>query len=318
MKSIRIGTRGSALARWQSGYVASSLSVLSPDEEIRIVEITSAGDTIVDIPLSHVEGTGFFTGALEESLLKDDVDVAVHSHKDLPIETTEGLVIAAVPARGPVEDVLVARDGMTLETLPKGARVGTCSARRSAQVLALRPDLQLVPLRGNVPTRVARVRLGDLDAIVLARAGLVRLGLEFHITEILSIERVLPAPAQGALAIQCRASDTRLRSLLKNLENETARRAVEAERALLHALRGGCSVPVGALARCEGPRISLVSGVFGILSGAQVRVEEEGEDPQTLGERAARRLLAKGADKILAEFGRVSRVDHPLPVGTQA
>lgn len=317
MTSVRIGTRGSALARWQSGYVASRLSALSPDEEIRIVEITSVGDTIMDVPLSHVEGTGFFTGALEDALLKHDVDVAVHSHKDLPIEATEGLVIAAVPARGPVEDVLVARDGMTLETLPRGARAGTCSARRAAQVQALRPDLQLVPLRGNVPTRLARVSLGDLDAIVLARAGLVRLGLEFHITEILSIERVLPAPAQGALAIQCRAGDTRMRSLLKNLEHEPTRRAVDAERALLHALRGGCSVPVGALAQCQGPRISLVSGVFGISSGAQVRVEEEDDDPQALGERAARRLVANGADRILAEFGRVSRVDQPLSIGSQ-
>ena len=315
MTPLRIGTRGSALARWQSLYVAGRLAEMSPRHETRIVEITSAGDTITDVPLSHVEGTGFFTGAIEDALLRGEVDVAVHSHKDLPIDPTPGLVVAAVPPRGPVEDVLVARAAMTLQTLPQSARVGTCSARRAAQVLALRPDVDLLPLRGNVPTRLGRVAEGDLDAIVLARAGLMRLGLDSFISEVLSIERVLPAPAQGALAIQCRAGDLSLRTLLRNLDDEPTRRAVRAERGLLHALRGGCSIPVGALAVCVGSRISLTAGVFGVSSGASVRVEDKGTDPDRLADRVARALVAKGARQILEEFGRSARVDMADPAG---
>lgn len=315
MTPIRIGTRGSALARWQSHYVAGRLAEMSPHHEIRIVEITSAGDTITNVPLSHVEGTGFFTGAIEDALLRGEVDVAVHSHKDLPIDPTPGLVVAAVPPRGPVEDVLVARATMTLETLPRSARVGTCSARRAAQVLALRPDVDLLPLRGNVPTRLGRVAEGDLDAIVLARAGLMRLGLDSHISEVFSVARMLPAPAQGALAIQCRVDDLSLRSLLRNLDDEPTRRAVGAERALLHALRGGCSVPVGALAVCVGSRISLTAGVFGVSSGASVRVEDKGTDPDWLADRVARTLIANGASQILEEFGRSARIDEAHPTG---
>ena len=315
MTLLRIGTRGSALARWQSLYVASRLAEISPRQEIRIVEITSAGDTITDVPLSHVEGTGFFTGAIEDALLRGEVDVAVHSHKDLPIEPTPGLVVAEVPPRGPVEDVLVARAAMTLQTLPRSARVGTCSARRAAQVLALRPDVDLLPLRGNVPTRLGRVAEGDLDAIILARAGLMRLGLDSHISEVFSIERILPAPAQGALAIQCRAGDLSLRSLLRNLDDEPTRRAVGAERALLYALRGGCSVPVGALAVCVGSRLSLTAGVFGVSSGASVRVEDKGTDPDRLADRVARTLIANGASQILEEFGRLARINVAHPMG---
>lgn len=309
MTAIRIGTRGSALARWQSHYVAGRLSKMSPHQEIRIVEITSVGDRITDIPLSHVEGTGFFTGAIEDALLRGEVDVAVHSHKDLPIDPTPGLVIAAVPPRGPVEDVLVARAAMTLDTLPQSARVGTCSARRAAQALALRPDVDLLPLRGNVPTRLGRVAEGDLDAIILARAGLMRLGLDSHISEVFSIERMLPAPAQGALAIQCRADDLGLWILLRNLDDEPTRLAVRAERSLLHALHGGCSVPVGALAVCVGSRISLTAGVFGVSSGASVRMQDQGTDPDRLADRVARALVANGAREILEEFGRSARID---------
>jgi hydroxymethylbilane synthase len=210
---------------------------------VRIVEISSAGDLITDVPLSMMEGTGFFTSSIERALAAGEVDVAVHSYKDLPVEAAEGLVVAAVPERAPVEDVLCTRGGVALRELPRGASVGTCSARRTAQVRAVRPDLDIRPLRGNVPTRVGRVTNGELDAIVLARAGLMRLGLEEHISEVFPTDAMLPAPAQGALAVQCRTEDIALRQLLAGLDHPPTRRAVQAERELLHATTRICSVP---------------------------------------------------------------------------
>ena len=195
MKTLRIGTRGSALALWQSRYVAGLLANNLPGMQIELVEISSLGDRVTDVPLSHVEGTGFFTASIEQALVAGEVDVAVHSYKDLPVDSTPGLVVAAVPQRGPVEDVLCARDGRTLMTLPAGARVGTCSARRTAQVRMMRDDLEIVPLRGNVPTRVARIN-DDLDAIVLARAGLVRLSLDAR--DLRSLRQRADAAGAGA------------------------------------------------------------------------------------------------------------------------
>ncbi len=298
---LRIGTRGSALALWQSRHVAARLWAEHRELDVELVEITSAGDRVTDLPLSHVEGTGFFTAALEEALVSGEIDVAVHSYKDLPVESTASLMVATVPVRGPVEDVLCARDGLTLAGLPAGARVGTCSTRRAAQVRLMRQDLELVPLRGNVPTRVARVG-GDLDAIVLARAGLVRLGLEHAITETFSIERMLPAPAQGALAVQCRASDEAIGRRLFALEDVETRRTVEAERTLLHALGGGCSVPVGALAVVSGRDIGLTAAVFDVNGTIAIRVSAIGQDPATLGRMTADRLVEQGAGAILDAF----------------
>jgi hydroxymethylbilane synthase len=303
MTRLRIGTRGSALALWQSRHVAACLAAMRPAIEIRLVEIASAGDQITDVPLSHVEGTGFFTASIERALASGEVDVAVHSYKDLPIDSSPGLIVAAVPSRGPVEDVLCARGGLTLDTLPAGSRVGTCSARRTAQVRLHRADLECVPLRGNVPTRVARVGK-DLDAIVLAKAGLDRLGLNAAISEVFPSSRMLPAPAQGALAIQCRADAAEILELLSALDDEATRRAVLAERTLLHALEGGCSVPVAALARVEGEQIELTAGVFGLHDRRAIRAVEVGQDPVDLGESVARRLRDDGADEILADFGR--------------
>lgn len=301
MTRLRIGTRGSALALWQSRHVAGLLARNLPGIEVELVEISSLGDRVTDVPLSHVEGTGFFTASIEQALVAGEVDVAVHSYKDLPVESTPGLVVAAVPQRGPVEDVLCARDGHTLATLPAGARIGTCSARRTAQVRLLRGDLDMVPLRGNVPTRVARLQ-GDLDAIVLARAGLVRLELDAAITEVFTIERMLPAPAQGAMAIQCRAADRDVILRLFVLNHEPTRRAVDAERAMLHALGGGCSVPVGALAVEDEAGIHLTSGAFSLSSPAAVRGKQVGMDPIDVGTRAAAELMARGAGAILEEF----------------
>ncbi len=297
---LRLGTRGSALALWQSRHIAARLSSAHPDLEVELVEIVSAGDRIADLPLWQVEGTGFFTAALEQALVSGQIDVAVHSYKDLPVDSSAVLVVAAVPARGPVEDVLCARDGLTLERLPAGARVGTCSTRRLAQTRLLRGDLDLVPLRGNVPTRVARVG-ADLDAVILARAGLERLGLEHTITETFSTGVIMPAPAQGALAVQCRAAEVDVCRRLSVLDDPATRRAVDAERALLDALGGGCSVPVGAIATASAAGIRLAAGVFGVRTTAAIRLELDGADPIALGRLVAARLVEQGAGDILAE-----------------
>jgi hydroxymethylbilane synthase len=313
MKTVRIGTRGSALALWQARHVAGRLQTAMPDVLVELVEITSTGDHITDIPLAEVEGTGFFTASIERALVEGRVDVAVHSYKDLPVAHTRGLVVAAVPSRGPVEDVLCARDARTLEQLPAGSRVGTCSARRTAQIRARRQDLDIQPLRGNVPTRVDRVATGELDAIVLARAGLVRLGMERHISEVFPVDVMMPAPAQGALAAQCRTSDIELMQLLSALDERETRAAVEAERIVLHALGGGCSVPVGAAAMLAGNEIVLTAGVFALDGTSALRVETRGTDPDSVGRRAARELLDLGAGDILAAFGKSTRLE-PLGV----
>jgi hydroxymethylbilane synthase len=314
-RPVRLGTRGSALALFQSRWIAARLALVAPAVTVEIVEISSAGDQITDVPLSMMEGTGFFTSSIERALSAGEVDVAVHSFKDLPVEAADGLIVAAVPERAPVEDVLCARDGLAFHQLPHGSTIGTCSARRTAQVRARRPDLDIRPLRGNVPTRVGRVTSGELDAIVLARAGLVRLGLDAHVTEVFPVEMMLPAPAQGALAVQCRTADTDLRHMLFALEHPPTRRAVQAERSLLHALGGGCSVPVGALATCEGAMLSLAAGVFALESPRAVRVEERGADPDALAAAAARRLLLQGAGSILEEFQRQARIEWPQQPG---
>jgi hydroxymethylbilane synthase len=312
---IRIGTRGSALARWQSDFIAGRIAQLAPDSRVEIVEIVSTGDRITHEPLWLVEGTGFFTASIERALLDGVVDVAVHSFKDLPVAPTPGLTVAAVPERAAVEDVLCASGRRTLDMLPAGARVGTCSARRMGQVRALRPDLDLQPLRGNVPTRLDRVANGQLDAVVLARAGVTRLGLTRHITEVFTLDRVLPAPAQGALAVQCRTGDRVLSGLLAALDHAETRRAVDAERALLHALGGGCSVPVGAIATADSGELSLSAGVFSMDGAQSIRTSARGSDPILLGEAAARRLLALGAGAILEAFEKTARVEAAFAAG---
>jgi hydroxymethylbilane synthase len=303
MKRLRIGTRGSALALWQSRHVASLLTKNLPGLDVELVEIASLGDRVTDVPLSHVEGTGFFTASIEQALAAGEVDVAVHSYKDLPVEFSAGLVVAAVPPRGPVEDVLCARDGGTLTTLRSGARVGTCSARRTAQARMMRADLEFVPLRGNVPTRVERIN-DDLDAVILAKAGLMRLDLGSAISQVFTLDQMLPAPAQGALAIQCREGDRDLRLRLSVLDHAPTRRAVDAERAMLHALGGGCSVPVGGLAIADANHVHLTGGAFSLAGLPPARTQQRGTDPIAVGKRAADELMAQGAAAILEEFGK--------------
>ncbi len=241
-RTLRVGTRASALARVQTDLVVAALGA-----PVDVVPIVTEGDRSA-AALTQIGGTGVFVSALRQALLDGDIDVAVHSFKDLPTAAADGIVLAAVPPREDPRDVLVARNGLTLGELPAGARVGTGSPRRAAQLRALGLGLEIVPIRGNVDTRLGKVAAGEVDAVVLALAGLRRLGRADEATEILDPIQVLPAPAQGALAVECRLSDDEARAVLRALDDPDSRAAVAAERALLAALEAGCSAPVGALA----------------------------------------------------------------------
>ncbi|MCU1594660.1 MAG: porphobilinogen deaminase [Frankiales bacterium] len=298
---IRLGTRGSALALAQSGQVANALRELG--HEVELVRITTQGDTST-AAIAQIGTTGVFVTALRDALLNDDVDLAVHSYKDLPTAPFDGLVIAAVPQRQDARDALVARDGLTLGELPVGARIGTGSPRRTAQLNALGMGHLVVPVRGNVDTRIGFVTGGELDAVVLARAGLARLGRLADITETLDPLQVLPAPAQGALALECR-EDSELVAVLKALDDPDTRTAVEAERALLAALEAGCSAPVGAMAEVvdddDGPAVFL-RGLVAALDGSDVvRLSATGptHDAHGVGQRLAAELLDLGAAELM-------------------
>jgi hydroxymethylbilane synthase len=244
-RTIRIGTRGSALALAQTGTIAAALE--QAGEVVEIIKISTPGD-LSSAPIPQI-GVGVFTSALREALLREEIDVIVHSYKDLPTKPEPGIVLAAVPVRADPRDALIARDGLTLGELPAGSKVGTGSPRRTAQLHALGLGLEIVPIRGNIDTRMRKVADGEVDAVVLARAGLVRIGRGEEITETLDPIQMLPAPAQGALAVECRVDDVDIEHLLRStVDDETTRFAVTAERALLAALEAGCSAPVGALA----------------------------------------------------------------------
>jgi hydroxymethylbilane synthase len=302
MKLI-FATRPSALARWQTQWVIHTLQTLHPDLECEEKTITTQGDKILDKPLPEIRGKGLFTQELESELLSGAVHCAVHSLKDLPVETPVGLTIGCIPARAEVRDALISKNGFTLATLPPGASIGTSSLRRAAQILALRPDVQIGSLRGNVDTRLRKVLEGQYDAIILAGAGLRRLGLDQHVTEWLSLDVMLPAPGQGALAVQCRAEDGATLDRLAALEDEATRKAVTAERAFLSGLGGGCSVPVAAYAQISEEqklRIDLTGLVISEDGRKVVNVSSQGTDPLQLGNRLAQEAISQGADEILA------------------
>jgi hydroxymethylbilane synthase len=298
-RTLRVGTRGSALARTQTGLIVSALG--APAE---IIHIVTDGDRS-SVTLSQLGGTGVFVSALRTALLAGEIDVAVHSYKDLPTAPAEGVVIAAVPPREDPRDALVARDGMTLGELPAGSRVGTGSPRRAAQLRALGLGLEIVDLRGNVDTRLGKVSARELDAVVLAYAGLRRLGRADEVTEVLDPIQVLPAPAQGALAIECRSSDDDAIAVLALLNSADTAAAVTAERALLAALEAGCSAPVGALAEVvEGDtelEVFLRGSVTAIDGSSAVRLSATGAstDADGVGRRLAAELLAEGADQMM-------------------
>ncbi len=296
MNPILFATRPSALARWQTQWVARALESAHPGLACREEVITTRGDRLLDMPLPEIGGKGLFTQELEAALLSGRVDAAVHSLKDLPTEMPAGLAVGAMPRRAEVRDALVSARGYTLETLPQGAVVGTSSLRRAAQLLAVRPDLQIRPLRGNVDTRVRKALEGQYDAVVLAGAGLVRLGLTEHISQWLPLEVMLPAPGQGALAVQCRADDEATLSLLAAIDDPATRAAVEAERAFLSALGGGCAVPVAAYAEPLPDGTMRLRGFVGSPTGQGFwRGEAVGAEPHALGQALAERAVGEGA-----------------------
>jgi len=301
MKLI-FATRPSALARWQTQWVINALQKIHPDLECEEKVITTQGDKILDKPLPEIGGKGLFTQELESELLNGDVHCAVHSLKDLPVENPAGLTVGCIPIRAEVRDALISAKNHTIATLPESAVVGTSSLRRAAQLLAIRPDLQNESLRGNVDTRLRKALDGQYDAIILAGAGLTRLGLDQHVTEWLSLDVMLPAPGQGALAVQCRADDQTTLSLLAALEDNSTRKCVTAERAFLSGLGGGCSVPVAAYARVKGQKSNVITltGLVSSVDGKQnIKVVGEGSDPLELGKRLAEEAISQGASEIL-------------------
>lgn len=300
--TLRLGTRGSALALAQSQMVADALT-RATGRPVELVEIVTPGDRSA-APIAQL-GVGVFVSALRDALAAKEIDIAVHSYKDLPTAAVDGLVIAAIPERADARDVLVARDGLTLAELPAGSTIGTGSVRRIAQLHALGLSLNTVPIRGNIDTRLRKVTDGELDAVVLARAGLARLGRADEITETLDPMLMLPAPAQGALAVECRADDIDLIEALGALDHRATRAAVTAERALLAALEAGCSAPVAGLAEVAddddgGEEIYLRGAVFSEDGQQAVRLSRTGTlaDAEQVGRLLAADLLELGADRL--------------------
>lgn len=299
MKLI-FATRASALARWQTHWVIVALQEMHPGLACEEKLVSTQGDKTLDRALPEIGGKGVFTQELEAELLHGTVHCAVHSLKDLPVDVAPGLTVGCVPMRADVRDALVSAAGYTIATLPRGAKVGTSSLRRSAQLLAVRPDVQIASLRGNVDTRVRKALQGEYDAIVLAGAGLLRLGLEKHVTQWIPADEMLPAPGQAAMAVQCRADDESTLELLKPLNDVPTQKAVTAERAFLRGLGGGCAVPVAALGQTAGAL--RLTGLVASADGTRlIRVYGEGADAQELGKRLANEALARGAASILAE-----------------
>ena len=298
---LRIGTRGSKLALRQSEWVKEKIEAEHPDLRVELIRIKTTGDKILDSPLSLIGGKGLFVKEIEDALLTQRVDLAVHSMKDVPAELPDRLFLSAFPEREDPADALISAAGQTLKQLPKGARIGTSSLRRGAQLLHIRPDLRLVPLRGNVDTRLRKLESGDFHAIILATAGLRRLGLSGRITETISFDEVLPAVGQGALGLEVRRDDEQTVNLLAFLDHEPTKIAVSAERAFLKELEGGCQVPIAGLARLDGTRLHF-EGMVAALDGTRLFKEATigtRDQAQEIGIASARKLLASGADKVL-------------------
>lgn len=300
MKLI-FATRPSALARWQTQWVIHALQKNYPNVEFEEKVIITKGDTILDKPLSEISGKGLFTQELESELLNGQVHCAVHSLKDLPVENPTGLMVGCIPVRAEVRDALISANGHTLATLPSNASIGTSSLRRAAQILSLRPDIKIQPLRGNVDTRLRKALDGQYDAVILSGAGLTRLGLEKYVTEWLSLNVMLPAPGQGALAVQCRADDQTTLSLLAALDHESTQKAVSAERGFLSGLGGGCAVPVAAYAVTnEQSSVITLTGLVISENGEKVvKLTDQGTSALQLGNELAKKAIQQGADEIL-------------------
>ncbi|WDZ54973.1 hydroxymethylbilane synthase [Paenibacillus polymyxa] len=305
MRTIVVGSRQSALALTQTGHVIEDLNALCAkhgmDLQFVVKKILTKGDRILDVTLSKVGGKGLFVKEIEQAMLAGEIDMAVHSMKDMPSELPEGLVNGAVPRREDPRDCLITLGAKSLEDLPQGAKVGTSSLRRASQIKSMRPDLQLEPVRGNIDSRLKKLETEGFDAIILAAAGLHRMGWKERITSYIPEEDCLPAVGQGALGIECRASDEELLALLRLYNDRNTSATVAAERTFLGVLNGGCQVPIGAHAVWAGQEISL-TGMVGSPDGEVILKETlQGNDPQKLGEAVAASLIAKGAEQILAQ-----------------
>jgi hydroxymethylbilane synthase len=302
--TIRIGTRGSALALWQAHHVEALIRSQPGAPAVELVRIKTEGDVRTDVPLWQIGGRAFFTKEIDKALLNDEIDIAVHSLKDLSTVLDSGIELAAALEREDPRDAVLSRTGARLMDLPKGARVGTSSLRRRAFVARLRPDIELLELRGNVPTRIERMKNGDYDAIILAAAGLRRLKLDQHIAELLSVEEFPPAVSQGAIGVCMRTGDAEAGRWLQNLDNRASRLATTAERALLRRLEGGCQVPLGALGSLDGEMLRLHAAVCA-LDGTKI-LQARSEMPASLanatslGQRVAEDLLSQGAAGLMA------------------
>lgn len=299
---IRIGTRSSPLAMWQAEYIRDRLTQTHPGLTVELIKISTIGDRDRNSPLAAVGGMGLFTKEIQKALLDKHVDIAVHSLKDLPTAQPEGLILGAIPGRENVADALISPKYKTINGLPQGARVGTSSLRRKAQFLNMRPDLQVEPVRGNVETRMNKALEGELDAVVLASAGLIRLGYDSNITEMLEPPAFLPAVGQGALGVECRSDDELAIKLLSPLNHLITRSSVLAERHLLRLLEGGCMIPLSAWGRAGvGDQLLLAGRVFSLDGRNMVEAEATGStlEPEALGEAVAKKLLDQGADEIL-------------------
>ncbi len=306
-RSLVLGMRGSRLAVWQAEWVQARLRESAPDVTVTLRRIKTSGDQILDVPLATIGGKGLFVKEIEDALLQGEIDLAVHSMKDVPTVLPEGLEIVCVPVREDPRDALISREGRPLDRLPQGARVGTSSLRRQAQLLHRRPDLKIEMLRGNLDTRLRKLRDGEFDAIVLAAAGLKRMGWAEQITEYLPSEVSLPAIGQGALGLEGRRDDAFVRGILAALDHRPTRTAVTAERALLERLEGGCQVPIAAHATLSGERLRLDGLVASVDGRRLVRDSVEGPvaDARELGTRLAEQLLRQGGETILNEiYGR--------------
>jgi hydroxymethylbilane synthase len=305
-RKVRIGTRGSALALWQTNHVARILKERF-GYETEIIKIKTTGDKILDSPLAKIGSKGLFVKEIEIAMLEKRVDIAVHSAKDVPTEQPEGLVIAAFLEREDPRDALISKDRISLEELPKGTVIGTSSLRRRAQLLNFRPDLNLVDVRGNVDTRLRKMSEGQFDAIILAKAGLKRMGHESDITQVIDTSVMLPAVGQGSIAVECREDDEEMLSVLKQISHYETYVAVIAERALLRFLEGGCQVPIGAFGRVEEGKLVL-DGMIASLDGKTLirgRLEGDPEKAEEIGRELGSWLFDNGGKKILEEIRKL-------------
>ena len=305
-KLVRIATRKSALALWQAEFVKAQLEHFHDDVRVELVPMSTQGDIILDTPLAKIGGKGLFVKELEQAMLDGRADIAVHSMKDVPVEFPDDLELHTICEREDPRDAFVSNNFANIDALPQGAIVGTSSLRRQCQIRALRPDLEIRDLRGNVNTRLAKLDSGQYDAIILAAAGLIRLEMGERIRDFIEPEVSLPANGQGAVGIECRIDDTVTKALLAPLEHNETRIRVNAERAMNRHLEGGCQVPIGAYALVEGDQVHL-RGLVGAIDGSEIlRDEISGhvDDAEKLGVELAKKLLAQGADKILADVYR--------------